>query len=167
MKKTFFTLAAVVCGLMMQAETFNKVTDVASLQDGDKVVMGCEALNVTSAGFKTGTAANKYLSYSEATFENGVATITSPTYLDLHKNGDYWTFTLGDKPIGNKAGSNDFDTNKKTTANFTITIDGDGYASIISQNKGENDATVSFWCNSSSKCFRLYSSTTQNKIQLY
>ena len=167
MKKIILSIVCAMGVIALNAETFNKVTDAATLADGDKVILACEASNAVSAGFKTGTGANKYLSYSDASFLNGVATVTSPTYLDLHKSGNYWTFTLGGKPIGNKTGSNDFDTEKKTTANFTIAIDGEGYATIVSQNKGENNANVQFYCNSSNKAFRLYSSTTQNKIQLY
>lgn len=162
----FFAVCA-VSALTLHAETFVKVTDVASLADGDKVIMAAEALNAVSAGFKTGTGANKYLEGIDASFSSGTTTLTDPVYLDLHKAGDYWNFTLGGKPIGNKAGSNDFDTDKKTLANFAISFGGDGNAIIVSQNKGESNATVQFYCNNTSHIFRLYSSTSQTPIQLY
>ncbi len=167
MKKLFLFLAASMLTISSFAETFNKVTAVSQLGESGKVVIACEGLNAVSAGFKTGSAANKYLVGIDATFNSGSVTLTDPVYLDYQKNGEYYTFTLGGQKIGNEAGSNDFDTKKKTLANFAITIDASGYADIVSQNLGEGDKSVKFWCNNSSHAFRLYSSNTMTKVQLY
>ena len=81
MKKILLLLAlASVC--MLQAETFIKVTNPATLQDGDQIVMGYEAKAHVSAGFSD---TKKFIATATATFAEDQLTINEPTTITLKK----------------------------------------------------------------------------------
>ena len=166
MKKIFCLFAAVTCWVSMAAETFIKVTDASTLQDGDKVVMGCAAKNDVSAGF---SSTYKYLDVAAATFQDGNPTLDNPKVITLKKNGSYWNLYIGTKVIGHASGSNDLDGEKcRYTTNFAITIAANGTANIVSQTPGKNSNEVFFNHNSSSARYSLYSaSSNQTPIELY
>lgn len=164
MKKLFPFFAAVMCWMSMSAETFIKVTDAATLQDGDKVVMGCTAKNDVSAGI-----AGKYLDAVDATFEDGNPTLDNPKVITLKKNGSYWNLYIGTKVIGHASGSSDIDGDKcRYTTNFAITIAANGTANIVSQTKGKNNNEVFFNHHNTMPRYSLYAaSSNQTPIELY
>ena len=174
MKKIFFTLATVAYALMMQAETFNKVTDVASLQDGDKVVMACETKGVISGAFDLNSS-NKpiQLKCVDVTFNNGSTTIENPTVIKLTKksNGDWNLYLIvndQEKPIGHAPSSdNSVDLKSGTTTDFAITFNNGNVIIKSRTQKDQEGKFPQFYSNTSSGKFRLYNSTTQNAIQLY
>ena len=91
MKKIFFMLACVLGALTMQAETFIKVTDASTLNDGDKVVMACAAKSEVSAGI---TSTYKFLDAATATFADNKAILDNPTVITLKKSGSYWNLYI-------------------------------------------------------------------------
>ena len=163
MKKIFCLFAAVMCWMSMSAETFIKVTDAATLQDGDKVVMGyqSDAAKKVSAGF--GGSKSAYLDATDATFVGDNATLDNPTVITLKKSGNYWKLFIGAKPIGHASGSKDLDKDKKTETEFAISFT-NGKANIVSQ----TTTTYAFYYNATSPRFALYAaSSNQQPIELY
>lgn len=156
MKKIFtFTLSMCMFGwVALRAESFIKVTDVAALQDGNKVILGCAAAGKVSGGFQGN---KESLVAVDATFADDTVKLEDPTYLTLKANGNHWNLFVGTKPIGHKSGYNKFDSKQETTTNFAISISA-GTATMVSQTPGSNSATVAFYYNTSSPRFGLYAS---------
>lgn len=164
MKKIFILLAA-VCAMTMSAETFVKVTDAATLQDGDKVVMAYATASKVSAGFSD---TKKFISAMDAVFANDSVTVTDPTEITLKKSGSYWNLYIGTKPVGHASGSSDLDTKFRYTTNYAITIESNGIAKIVSQTPGKNNNEVYFRYNAGNPRFNVYaSSSTAADITLY
>ena len=164
MKKIYLLLFALTSTLAIHAETFIKVTDPATLQDGDEVVMAYEAGTKVSAGF---SSTKKYIDATVATFSADNLTLTEPTTITLKKAGTYWNLYIGSKPVGHKSGSNDLDVNQKTTTDFAISIE-NGNAKIVSQTPGKSNNEVFFAYNASSPRFALYHAGSNMKaISLY
>ena len=164
MKKISLFLIALVSAFALNAETFVKVTDAATLQDGDQVVLGYADKSHVSAGF---SSTKKYIDITSATFDGDNVTLSEPTTITLQKNGNYWNLYIGTKPIGNKSGISDLDVNQKTVTDFAISIE-NGNVKIVSQTPGKNDYEVFFAYNPSSPRFALYHSGSNMKgISLY
>ena len=164
MKKISLLLLALASIMAIHAETFIKVTDLATLQDGDEVVMAYEAGTKVSDGF---SSTKKYIGATDATFGADNLTLTEPTTITLKKAGTYWNLYIGSKPVGHKSGSNDLDANQSTTTNFAITIE-NGNAKLVSQTPGKNNNEVFFAYNASSPRFALYHAGSNMKaISLY
>ena len=164
MKKLSLLFLAIASALAIQAETFIKVTDPATLQDGDQVVMAYESGAKVSAGFSSN---KKYIGITDATFSADNLTLTEPTTITLKKAGNYWNLYIGTKPVGHKSGSNDLDVDRKTTTNFAISIE-NGNAKLVSQTPGKNSNEVFFAYNASSPRFALYHAGSNMKaITLY
>lgn len=156
---------ALVSAFTLQAETFVKVTDAATLQDGDQVVLGYADKSHVSAGFSD---TKKYLDVTTATFEGDNVTLSEPTVITLQKSGSYWNLYIGTKPVGHTSGNSDLDTKYRYTTDFAITIDGNGEAKVVSQTPGKNDNEVFFAYNPSSPRFALYHAGSNMKgISLY
>ena len=157
MKKIFtFTLSMCMFGwVALRAESFIKVTDVAALQDGNKVILGCASAGKVSGGFQGN---KESLVAVDATFADDTVKLEDPTYLTLKANGNHWNLFVGTKPIGHKSGYNKFDSKQETTTNFAIAIQ-TGTATMVSQTPGSNSATVAFYYNTSSPRFGLYASS--------
>ena len=163
--KKIFLLLALASVFTLRAETFVKVTDAASLQDGDQVVLGYADKSHVSAGFSD---TKKYLDVTTATFEGDNVTLSEPTTITLQKNGNYWNLYIGTKPVGHTSGNSDLDTKYRYTTDFAITIDGNGEAKVVSQTPGKNDNEVFFAYNPSSPRFALYHAGSNMKtISLY
>lgn len=155
---------ALVSAFALNAETFIKVTDPATLQDGDQVVLGYADKSHVSAGF---SSTKKYIDITSATFDGDNLTLNEPTTITLQKSGNYWNLYIGTKPIGNKSGISDLDVNQKTVTDFAITIE-NGNVKIVSQTPGKNDNEVFFAYNPSSPRFALYHAGSNMKgISLY
>ena len=164
MKKLSLLLLALASIFTVRAETFIKVTDPATLQDGDQVVLGYEAGAKVSAGFYSN---KKYIDIVDATFSGNKVTLSDPTTITLKKAGNYWNLYIGTKPVGHESKSSDLDDNQKTTTNFAITIE-NGNAKLISQTPGKDNAQVFFAYNTQSPRFSLYKATSGMKeISLY
>lgn len=164
MKKLYILFLAFVSAFTLNAETFVKVTDVATLQDGDQVVLGYADKNHVSAGFSD---TKKFLGVTTATFEGDNVTLSEPTTITLKKNGSYWNLYIGTKPVGHESESSDLDIKYRYTTDFAITIE-NGNAKIISQTPGKNSNEVFFAYNTSSPRFALYHSGSNMKtISLY
>ena len=162
--KKIFLLLALASVFTLRAETFVKVTDAASLQDGDQVVLGYADKSHVSAGFSD---TKKYIDITSATFDGDNLTLSEPTVITLQKSGIYWNLYIGTKPIGNKSGISDLDVNQKTVTDFAISIE-NGNAKIVSQTPGKNDNEVFFAYNPSSPRFALYHAGSNMKaISLY
>ena len=164
MKKLSLLFLAIVSAWTLHAETFIKVTDPATLKDGDQVVLGYEAGAKVSAGFSDN---KKYIGVVNATFSGNKVTLSDPTTITLKKAGNYWNLYIGTKPVGHESKSSDLDDNQKTTTNFAITIE-NGNAKLISQTPGKNSNEVFFAYNASSPRFVLYkASSNQQPIAIY
>ena len=164
MKKLSILFLAIVSACSLYAETFIKVTDPATLQDGDQVVLGYQTGAKVSAGF---SSTKKYIDVAEATFDGNNVTLSEPTVITLKKNGTYWNLYIGTKPVGHKSSSSDLDTEYRYTTDFAITIE-NGNAKLISQTPGKNSNEVFFAYNTSSPRFALYHSGSNMKtISLY
>ena len=164
MKKLYLLLFALASIMAIHAETFIKVTDPATLQDGDEVVMAYEADTKVSAGFSSN---KKYIDITDATFSADNLTLTEPTTITLKKAGNYWNLYIGSKPVGHKSGSSDLDANQSTTTSFAITIE-NGNAKLVSQTPGKSNNEVFFAYNTSSPRFALYHAGSNMKtISLY
>ena len=164
MKKLSILFLAILSACSLYAETFVKVTDPATLKDGDQVVLGYEAGTKVSAGFYSN---KKYIGVVDATFSGNKVTLSDPTPITLKKAGNYWNLSIGSKPVGHKSESSDLDVNQKTTTNFAITIE-NGNAKLISQTPGKDNAQVFFAYNTQSPRFSLYKATSGMKeISLY
>ena len=162
--KKIFLLLALASVFTLQAETFVKVTDPATLQDGDQVLLGYADKNHVSAGF---SSTKKYIDVTTATFDAEQVVVDNPTSITLKKAGNYWNLYVGSKPIGHKSGNSDLDVNQKTTTNFAISIE-NGDAKLISQTPGKNSNEVFFAYNPSSPRFALYHAGSNMKtISLY
>ena len=156
---------ALVSAFALNAETFIKVTDPATLQDGDQVVLGYADKSHVSAGFSD---TKKYIDVVSATFDGDNVTLSEPTIITLQKNGNYWNLYIGTKPVGHTSGNSDLDTKYRYTTDFAIIIDGNGEAKVVSQTPGKNDNEVFFAYNPSSPRFALYHSGSNMKgISLY
>ena len=150
--------------MTMSAETFIKVIDPASLQDGDQVVLAYEAGTTVSNGF---ASTKKYIASTSASFAADQVTLDTPTPFTLKKNGSYWYLYIGSKPVGHKSGSSDLDVNQGTTTNFAISIT-NGQAKIVSQTPGKNNNEVFFAYNTSSLRFALYhAGSNMKEITIY
>ena len=164
MKKLSLLLLALASVFTLRAETFVKVTDPATLQDGDQIVLGYADKNHVSAGF---SSTKKYIDVTTATFTSDDVTLTEPTTITLKKSGSYWNLYIGTKPIGHKSGNNDLDVNQGTKTDFAISIE-NGNAKLISQTPGKNNNEVFFAYNASSPRFALYHAGSNMKtISLY
>ena len=164
MKKISLLLLALASVFSLQAETFVKVTDPATLQDGDQVVLGYADKNHVSAGF---SSTKKFIATTDATFSDDNVTLTEPTTITLKKSGSYWNLYIGTKPIGHKSGNNDLDVNQGTKTDFAISIENDN-VKLISQTPGKNNNEVFFAYNASSPRFALYHAGSNMKtISLY
>ena len=164
MKKISLLLLALASIMVIHAETFIKVTDPATLQDGDQVVLGYEAATKVSAGF---SSTKKYIDVTTATFDAEQVVVDNPTSITLKKAGNYWNLYVGSKPIGHKSGNSDLEVNQKTTTDFAISIE-NGNAQLISQTPGKNNNEVFFAYNPSSPRFSLYHAGSNMKsIALY
>ena len=164
MKKLSLFLMTLVSAFTLQAETFVKVTDAATLQDGDQVVLGYADKSHVSAGFSD---TKKYIDVVSATFDGDNVTLSEPTTITLQKNGNYWNLYIGTKPVGHTSGNSDLDTKYRYTTDFAISIE-NGNAKIVSQTPGKNDNEVFFAYNPSSPRFALYHAGSNMKgISLY
>ena len=164
MKKILLLLTCAIGAMAMSAETFIKVIDPASLQDGDQVVLAYEAGTTVSNGF---ASTKKYIASTSASFAADQLTVDDPTPITLKKNGTYWNLYIGSKPVGHKSGSSDLDVNQGTTTNFAISFE-NGNAKLISQTPGKNNNEVFFAYNTSSPRFALYHAGSNMKtISLY
>ncbi len=164
MKKISLLLLALASIFTLQAETFIKVNDAATLQDGDQIVLGYEAGAKVSAGL---SSTKKFISSTDATFSGENILLTEPTTITLKKAGNYWNLYIGTKPIGHKSGSSDLDANQKTTTDFAISIN-NGKAKLISQTPGKNNNEVFFAYNASSPRFALYhSGSNMKEVAIY
>ena len=164
MKKISLLLLALASVMAINAETFIKVTDPATLQDGDQVVFGYADNSHVSAGF---SSSKKYIDVTSATFNEDEVTLSKPTTITLQKNGPYWNLYIGTKPVGHDSGSSDLDTKYRYETDFTITIE-NGNAKVISQTPGKNNNEVFFAYNASSPRFALYHAGSNMKtISLY
>ena len=164
MKKILILLTCAIGAMTMSAETFIKVIDPASLQDGDQVVLAYEAGTTVSNGF---ASTKKYIASTSASFAADQVTLDTPTPFTLKKNGTYWNLYIGSKPVGHKSGSSDLDVNQGTMTNFAISIE-NGNAKIVSQTPGKNNNQVFFAYNPSSPRFALYHAGSNMKsISLY
>ena len=164
MKKLSFLFLAIASALALQAETFIKVTDATTLQDGDQVVLGYETGAKVSASF---SSTKKYIDATAATFDGDNVTLSEPTTITLKKNGSYWNLYIGNKPVGHKSGSSDLDVNQKTTTDFAISIE-NGNAKLISQTPGKSNNEVFFAYNSSSPRFSLYhAGSNMKEVAIY
>ena len=164
MKKILLLLTCAIGAMTMSAETFIKVTDLATLQDGDQVVLAYEAGTTVSNGF---ASTKKYIATTSASFAADQVTLDTPTPITLKKNGSYWNLYIGSKPVGHKSGSSDLDVNQGTMTNFAISIE-NGNAKIVSQTPGKNSNQVFFAYNTSSPRFALYHAGSNMKsISLY
>ena len=164
MKRFSLFLLALASIMAVHAETFIKVIDPASLQDGDQVVLAYEAGTTVSNGF---ASTKKYIASTSASFAADQVTVDDPTPITLKKDGSYWNLYIGSKPVGHKSGSSDLDVNQGTTTNFVISIE-NGNAKIVSQTPGKNSNQVFFAYNTSSPRFALYHAGSNMKsISLY
>jgi uncharacterized protein YjdB len=164
MKKILLLLTCAIGAMTMSAETFIKVIDPASLQDGDQVVLAYEAGTTVSNGF---ASTKKYIATTSASFAADQVTLDTPTPFTLKKNGSYWNLYIGSKPVGHKSGSSDLDVNQGTMTNFAISIE-NGDAKIVSQTPGKNNNEVFFAYNTSSPRFALYhAGSNMKEITLY
>ena len=164
MKKISVLLLALASVVAINAEIFIKVTDPATLQDGDQIVLAYETGAKVSNGF---SSTKKYIDVTAATFEAEQVVVDSPTPITLKKAGNYWNLYVGSKPVGHKSGSSDLDVNQKTTTNFAISIE-NGNAKFVSQTPGKNNNEVFFAYNTSSPRFALYHAGSNMKtISLY
>lgn len=164
MQRISLFILALASLMAIHAETFIKVTDAATLQDGDLVVLGYEAGAKVSAGF---SSTKKYIDVATATFDGDNVTLSEPTTITLKKNGSYWNLYIGTKPVGHQSGSSDLDANQKTTTDFAISIE-NGNAKLISQTPDKKNNEVFFAYNPSSPRFALYHAGSNMKtISLY
>ena len=164
MKKISVLLLALASVVAINAEIFIKVTDPATLQDDDQIVLAYETGAKVSNGF---SSTKKYIDVTAATFEAEQVVVDSPTPITLKKAGNYWNLYVGSKPVGHKSGSSDLDVNQKTTTNFAISIE-NGNAKFVSQTPGKNNNEVFFAYNTSSPRFALYHAGSNMKsISLY
>ena len=164
MKKISVLLLALASIMAINAETFIKVTDPATLQDGDQIVLGYADKNHASAGF---SSTKKYIDVTTATFSGENITLSESTTITLKKNGTYWNLYIGNKPVGHASGSSDLDTKYRYTTDFAISIE-NGNAKIVSQTPGKNNNQVFFAYNPSSPRFALYHAGSNMKsISLY
>ena len=164
MKKILILLTCAIGAMTMSAETFIKVIDPASLQDGDQVVLAYEAGATVSNGF---ASTKKYIATTSASFAADQVTVDDPTPLTIKKSGNYWNLYVGSKPVGHKSGTSDLDVNQGTTTNFAISIT-NGQAKIVSQTPGKNNNEVFFAYNTSSPRFALYhAGSNMKEITIY
>ena len=162
--KKILLLLALASVWTLQAETFIKVTDPATLQDGDQIVMGYEAKAHVSAGFSD---TKKFIATATATFAEDQLTINEPTTITLKKNGSFWNLYIDSKPVGHASESSELDTKYRYTTDFAISIE-NGNAKIVSQTPGKNSNEVFFAYNPSSPRFALYHAGSNMKaITLY
>lgn len=164
MKKLSLLFLAMVSVLTLPAETFVKVTDATTLQDGDQIVLCYEAGAKVSAGF---SSTKKFIATTDATCSEDNVLLTEPTTITLKKAGNYWNLYIGTKPIGHTSGSSDLDANQKTITDFAISIE-NGNAKLISQTPGKNNNEVFFAYNASSPRFALYhSGSNMKEVAIY
>ena len=164
MKHLYLFLLALASVVTLHAETFVKITDPATLQDGDQIVLGYADKSHVSAGF---SSTKKYIDVTTATFTSDNVTLSEPTTITLKKNGSYWNLYFGSKPIGHKSGTSDLDVNQKTITDFAISFE-NGNAKVVSQTPGKNSNEVFFAYNASSPRFSLYYAGSNMKtISLY
>ena len=165
MKKISLLLLALASVMAINAETFIKVTDPTTLQDGDQIVLGYETGAKVSDTF---SSTKKFIATTDATFSDDNVTLTEPTTITLKKSGSYWNLYIGTKPIGHKSGNSDLDVNQGTKTDFAISIE-NGNAKLISQTPGKNNNEVFFAYNASgSGRFALYHAGSNMKnISLY
>ena len=165
MRKVLLGLVCALGVLTMQAETFIKVTDAATLQDGDKVVMAYATGSKVSAGFSD---TKKFLAATDAVFAGDNATLSNPTVITLKKHGSYWNLYIGSNVIGHTSGTNDLDTKYRYTTDFAISFEANGNVNIVSQTPGKNNNQVFFAHNAGNPRFALYmASSGMAPIGLY
>lgn len=165
MKRIFLLFACVCATIAMQAETFVKVTDASTLQDGDKVVMAYATANKISAGFSD---TKKFIMASDAVFSENQVSQSDPTVITLKKSGSYWKLFIGTHAVGHASGSNDLDTKYRYETEYAINIESNGIAKIVSQTPGKNNNQVYFRYNAGSPRFNVYAAnSTAVDIELY
>lgn len=159
MKKLFLFLAAICASVSASAATYQKVTSVSNLADGDVVVMVNEAAKKMSGAM---ASTGKYITAVDATINNGAIEATGVTEITLTASGSNWKLKVGTKTIGN---NNNVDLNAegKGTTTYSITFDAEGNA-VIANTVATNGT---FYFNAGSPRFKTYTSSSMAKVQLY
>lgn len=167
MKKFILFFAACVLSMSgMYADTFKLVTDVSTLKDGDKVLLGNATAGKVSGGFSSN---KEYLLAIDATFNGNTVTVSDPTVITLVQSNSNWKLKIENKPIGHKSGSNNFDSNQQTETEYTISISS-GVATIksLTLGKNSNELYMSYNKTDNPKRFKTYpSSSGMESIELY
>ena len=141
--------------VVTNAFKYVQVTDVNSLRPGDIIAIVSKDKNIYSGN----TINDSYLEAKEATFGSKESLIANSFHFILDKNGDYWNLAtdvgyLSATAVKNLEISNSLSSAK--SANWTISIDKDGNATIANSNS--NFGRILH--NVSSKRFTTYTSET-------
>jgi len=163
MKKLCIFCLSLLTAMTVVADEWTLVTDPATLQAGDQIVLACNTEGATAGAYTTGKTSS-YLAEVKSTFGGTqLGTITSlgagSVVLTLGGQAGAWTFSLNGQLIGTSEA-------KKLklgdgTTTWTISIIG-GDATIASTNS--NLGTIQF--NKKNPRFTNYTSD-QTKVQLY
>lgn len=166
MKKFYLLMMFALLGMVVNAQTFQKVTDVAQLADGDKVVIVYE-----------NGADSKVMGASTETYRTDVGVSISSeqfvapegtTILTLGKNSDgTFTFNDGTGYLEYHGASNELYTQASGDINWTVTNESIVNSNVIERYLQYNPSAKRFACyklSSNQKNVCLYKETITTKV---
>lgn len=161
MKKFYLLMMFALLGMVANAQTFQKVTDVAQLADGDKVVIVNEEFS-TIMGEQSG----KYrVKLDVAIFGNEIVDPQGAAVFTLGKNAD-GTFTFNDGTGYLYCSTkNSLYTGEHNNINWKITINA-GTTTVFNAAYSNGIYEIMYNSNANQERFACYAST-QNNITLY
>jgi|GEM_PF-2464698 len=163
MKKFYLLMMFALLGMVANAQTFQKVTDVAQLAAGDKVVFISEEKSLVMTVLPSG---GTYCNGEAINVNGGVAVVESPNVaiLTLEQSDSYFSFNVNNEgKYLSTTGKGNLAQVETGNTNWTITITETG---AVIENSEKSGYTIQLNRNTTPNRFACYN-TDQGKIFIY
>lgn len=162
MKKFYLLIMFALLGMVANAQTFQKVTDVAQLADGDKVVFISEEKGLVM----TTLPGEKYCDGEAINVNDGVVVVESPNVaiLTLEQSDSFFSFNVNNEgKYLSTTGKGNLAIVGTGNTNWTIAITEEG---AVVENSVKSGYTIQLNRNTNPNRFACYN-TNQGKIFIY
>lgn len=163
MKKFYLLMMFALLGMVANAQTFQKVTDVAQLAAGDKVIFISEEKSLVMTVLPSG---GTYCNGEAINVNGGVAVVESPNVaiLTLEQSDSYFSFNVNNEgKYLSTTGKGNLAQVETGNTNWTITITETG---AVIENSEKSGYTIQLNRNTTPNRFACYN-TDQGKIFIY
>lgn len=163
MKKFYLLMMFALLGMVANAQTFQKVTDVAQLADGDRVIFISEEKSLVMTVLPSGKT---YCDGEAINVNGGVAVVESPNVaiLTLEQTESFYSFNVNNEgKYLSTTGKGNLAQVETGNTNWTITISETG---AVIENSEISGYTIQLNRNTTPNRFACYN-TNQGKIFIY